>query len=266
MGRRKDEPDMKIKVAQVKVVPAKGDLAANAGVLQDVLGRIAPHRPDVVITPEGFLEGYVVTEESVSREKMADYAIDPAESYYARDVAAWAGENRCWMVLGCARKAGGDVYNTALIFSRDGELAGWYDKVHLQRHDLKYAPGDALGVFESDFGRFGVMICADRRWPETVRTLALKGAHVIFNPTYGMSCDLNEAMMRTRAYENDLFIVFTHPKQSLVTGPDGAIVHNSRNDAESFTLTEIDLSAVEEIRAPDTLSHLRSRRPDVYEL
>ena len=65
-------------------------------------------------------------------------------------------------------------------------MVGSYDKTHCQNTDAKYLEGRSLPVFQSDFGTFGVMICADRRWPETVRTLAAKGARVIFNPTYGM--------------------------------------------------------------------------------
>ena len=89
-------------------------------------------------------------------------------------------------------------------------------------HDFKYTPGKNLHAYESDFGSFGVMICADRRWPETARTLTLQGARVIFNPTYGMHDDLNLCMMKTRSYENGIFIVFTHPGQSLITDPKGA--------------------------------------------
>jgi predicted amidohydrolase len=87
------------------------------------------------------------------------------------------------------------VFNTALIYDRCGSLVGMYDKLHLQKHDLKYTPGRYLNVYESDFGTFGVMICADRRWPETARTLTLRAARVIFNPTYGMHGDLNLCMM-----------------------------------------------------------------------
>jgi N-carbamoylputrescine amidase len=143
-------------------------------------------------------------------------------------------------------------------------LAGLYDKVHCQTHDQKYLPGQSLPVFQSDFGPFGVMICADRRWPETVRTLALKGARVIFNPTYGMHDERNLHMMQTRSYESEVFIAFTHPGQALVTGPKGQIVCNEVSPAKPFVLSQIDLSEVDQIRSAEH-SHLQDRRPDVYE-
>ena len=188
------------------------------------------------------MDGYVATEKDVSREDMAKYAIDPNNCEYTQEISEWAKGNNCWFIYGCSRKAGKKVYNTALIFNRSGELAGIYDKTHLQVHDLKYKAGEHLNVYNSDFGKFGIMICADRRWPETSRTLAMKGARVIFNPTYGFKNDLNLAMMRTRAYENGIYIAFTHPAQSLITGPVGKVIQNNEDKNEHFTITEIDLS------------------------
>lgn len=114
-----------------------------------------------------------------------------------------------------------------------------------QAHDLKYLPGQSLPVFSSDFGLFGVLICADRRWPETVRTLALKGARIIFNPTYGNHSERNLHMMQTRSYESEVFIAFSHLTQSLVTAPQGEIVLDERSPELAFAMSTIDLSRVD---------------------
>jgi len=213
-----------------------------------------------VVTPEGFLDGYVSTEKQLKKEDMFQYAIDPKTSRYSQAAAAWAKRNQAWLIYGCIRKTDGGVYNTALIFNREGKLLGMYDKVHLQNHDLKYIPGKHLNVYDSDFGKFGVMICADRRWPETARTLTLKGARVIFNPTYGFHNEFNVCMMRTRAYENGIYITFTHPGQSLITGPRGNIVANNEDSKTSYTITEVDLNRATALKN----NHIRDRRPDVY--
>jgi predicted amidohydrolase len=256
----------RIRIAQVKAYPVKGDLAGNAGRLMSILAQVEEHAPDVVVTPECFLDGYVATEEMVTRENIADFAIDPASSRYASEAAEWAWRNSSWLIFGCTRKSPDGVYNSALLYNRDGRLAGSYDKVHCQTQDKKFSPGQSLPVFESDFGPFGVMICADRRWPETVRTLSLKGARVIFNPTYGMHDERNLHMMQTRSYESEVFIAFTHPGQSLVTDPSGGIVCNTTDEAVEFSVCEIDLSEVDRIRSPESPSaHLKDRRPDVYE-
>ncbi len=252
-----------IRVAQVRICPIKGDLEKNAARLYDVLDRISPHSPDVVVTPECFIDGYVATEESVTGETLCRYAVDTSSSQYTEPVARWAKDNRCWVILGCSRLADDGVYNSALIYDRDGRMAGIYDKTHCQAHDTKFVPGGDLPVFESDFGPFGILICADRRWPETVRTLALGGARVIFNPTYGAHGDKNQHMMETRSFESEIIIVFTHPEQSLVTGLSGEVLCNERSPDAGFSAVELDLSQVDEARSAEG-SHLRDRRPELY--
>jgi predicted amidohydrolase len=253
----------KIKIAQIKVEPEKGQLEANHRLLMGVLGEVAKIPDlDVVITPEGFLDGYVSTEEKVTANDMMRFAVDPKTSPYVQLVSAWAKQQRSWFILGCTRVENACAYNTALIIDRQGRLVGAYDKLHLQQHDHKYTPGGHLSVYDSDFGLFGVMICADRRWPETVRTLALKGARVILNPTWGMHNDLNLAMMRTRAYESELFIVFTHPKQALITGPEGQVVTDDENPEHRYVVSRVDLSTVDARRTSS--GHLKDRRPDMY--
>ena len=252
----------RIRVAQIKVYPDKGKMKVNHRRLNNILRDIEKEAVDVVVTPEGFLDGYVSTEKSVTKEDMVKYAIDPLRSEYAGAVSDWARQNKAWVVYGCTRKAADGVFNTALIYNRKGILAGMYDKLHIQTHDHKYTPGKHLHVYESDFGPFGVMICADRRWPETSRTLTLQGARVIFNPTYGMHGELNLCMMRTRSYENGIYIVFTHPGQSLITNHRGAVVCNNEDKNKTYIVTEIDLS-----RAPANKGgHIVDRRPDVYKL
>ena len=271
-GANKDKPDGKgrkekiisrIRIAQVKVYPEKGGMKVNHTRLMNILGDIEKnHKVDVLVTPEGFLDGYVSTEKSVSKGDMVKYAINPVSSKYTQAVSDWSRRNNAWVIYGCARKVADGVFNTALIYNRRGVLVGMYDKLHLQTHDYKYLPGGHLDVYESDFGLFGVMICADRRWPETSRTLTLKGARVIFNPTYGMHGELNFCMMRTRSYENGIYIIFTHPGQSLITGPKGNVVCNNKDKGQKYTITEIDLSRA----LADKSGHIVDRRPDVYSL
>ena len=242
-----------IRIAQIRVVPAKGDLQGNGEKLMSVLRDVAKGDVDVVVTPECFLDGYVATEDSVTRDNIKDYAIDPVDSPCVDGVSAWARASGAWVVFGCSRLSPEGVCNTALLLDRNGDLIGCYDKTHCQTHDKKYVPGQALPVFDSDFGRFGVLICADRRWPEAVRSLALQGARVIFNPTYGMHDERNTHLMQTRSFESEVFIAFTHPKQSLLTDPEGRIVCNDVGKDADYSVTEIDLSEVDAARAGDVV-------------
>jgi len=245
------------------VTPIKGDLAANGAILMAALAELTPHHPDVVVTPECFTDGYVSTEDHVTAESLHQYAIDPVASPLVDGVSAWARTNRAWVILGCSRLAPDGVRNSALILNRSGACVGWYDKTHCQAHDRKYVAGQALPVFDGDFGRFGVLICADRRWPETVRTLALQGARIIFNPTYGLHDAFNTQMMRTRSYESAIAIAFTHPRLSLLTGPAGNVISQDSDASTRCSIHEIDLDEVDRIRAGPT-AHLKDRRPELY--
>ena len=253
----------KIRVAQIRAVPQKGDLQANHNKLMSILAELARESVDVVITPECFLDGYVATEASVTPTTLRQYAIDPSASPYVQSLSTWARAAAAWVIFGCSRNSPAGIFNSALILNRHGVLTGTYDKTHCQDHDKKYLPGQSLPVFNSDFGPFGVMICADRRWPETVRSLALQGARIIFNPTYGIHDERNQQMMRTRSYESEIFIAFTHPMQSLLTDPSGNIICNDMRADTQYTICEIDLSTVDAVRA-DPSSHLNNRRTDIY--
>lgn len=96
---RDDATISKIRVAQIKVYPDKAKMEANHKRLTNVLRHIEESGDvDVVVTPEGFLDGYVATEKSVTKEDMVRYAIDPLTSHYARAVSNWASQNKAWFV------------------------------------------------------------------------------------------------------------------------------------------------------------------------
>ncbi len=252
---------MKIKIAQIKIKPEKGKLESNHARLVKALDGISKeNKIDVLVTGECYLDGYVTTESYITKDNIADYAIDADNSKYVDEISDFAKKNGCWVIYGCMRKGRQGVFNSVLIFDRSGEITGSYEKTHIQTHDLKYQAGNKLDVFESDFGKFGIMICADRRWPETTRTLTLKGANIVFNPTYGMYDDLNLAMMRTRSFENGIFIVFTHPHQSLITGPNGNVITNNEDENDNYTITEIDLTEA----TGSKNNHILDRRTELY--
>jgi predicted amidohydrolase len=254
----------KIRVCLLKVMPAKGDLAGNMAKLERLIEQIPDCGVDVLITPEGYLDGYVSTKEHVDAANIAQYGVDNDSAYLDR-AAQIAAQRGAWLVFGCIHNTSEGPKNAALVFDRRGRIAGQYYKVHCQTHDHKYVAGDALPVFEGDFGRFGVMICADRRWPETVRSLALQGARVIFNPTYGMHGERNQRMMQVRSYESEVYICFAHPQQSLITGPRGEVEAVLVSNQDHYLIHDLDLSVVDQVRSGPG-AHLRDRRPDAYAL
>src|SRR5262249_6538088 len=82
------------------------------------------------------------------------------------------------------------------------------------------------------FGRWGALICYDRRLPETSRILAIRGAQLILVPSWGTYNEMNDALMRTRAFENSVWVAFVHPHRGRIIDPNGTVVpkHDGRGD------------------------------------
>lgn len=225
--------------------------------------RTRHHDIDVFVTPECFLDGYAATEPYVDTAALRAFGVDDHGDPYLSAAADLARSHGAYLIFGCTHNTQRGPANAAFVFGRDGTVCTVYHKTHLQTHDTKFAAGDRLSIFSTHFGPAGIMICADRRWPETVRSLALQGAPIIFNPTYGMRGGLNEAMMRTRSFESEVYICFCHPNLSLITGPSGEIEARLTSNVDHYLVQEIDLERAL-IRRRSPSAHLRDMRADLY--
>lgn len=253
----------RLRLALLRSVPVKWDLDANFKAFSVGVDLAAARKAELLITPECWLDGYASPAADSTVERIRGIAQDLDSSPYLQKVAERARQHGLSICFGFTSLEQGQAYNAAGLWDVQGKLVGIYRKTHLQNHDLQYAPGRSLPVWPTAWGKVGIMICADRRWPETARSLRLQGARLILNPTYGMHNDLNEAMMRTRAYENQCFIAFAHPRQSLVTGPDGRVIAKENAAAAEQTFPRILICDIDLSRAKDD-NHLRDRRPEIY--
>jgi len=244
-----------------------GDVKANLKLLETLSVPLAGKRIDVLITPECVLDGYMVRKpKECSARKLSACSVSGWEDQAIRRVRRLAARLRCYVVVGASEKTSRSVIrNAAYLMDRRGRPVGTYYKTHPA---VFYTPGDSLPVFETDFGCVGIVICADRRWPENIRCLRLKGAEIILNPTWGMRGDLNTAIMRTRAYENGIPVCFAHPHEALICGADGDVAAVSRSNVPSVLIHDLDLAL--NIR-PRRTKHvakgppIRNRRPELYE-
>ncbi len=247
-----------VRVGLFTAMPVKWDLEANYKTFAETLERHAGEKPDIVVTPECFLDGYAASAADWTPEKFAAIAQDEQTSPYVAKVRALAEKHKTSILFGLTEKRGGKYFNTALLIDRDGRTVGRYDKTHLQAHDLRFAPGLDLPVFDTAWGKTGVLICADRRWPETARVLRLRGSRLTLVPSYGMWHEDNEWWMRTRAYENENFLAFVHPNVAFVADPKGKILAKLQSNLPSMLVVDVDLSQV------TTNKHMDDRRPDLY--
>jgi predicted amidohydrolase len=117
-------------------------------------------------------------------------------------------------------REGEAVYNTAVLIDRQGRVAGKYRKVYIPREEIEVGitPGNDYPVFDTDFGRIGIMICWDSEYPEPARALALQGAEIILLPIW----DGDKTLVKARAIENHLFLVeSSYGSPTQILDPDG---------------------------------------------
>lgn len=252
------EPKDKLKLGLFQHVPKKWELEENFAAFLEGLETASAGGVELLIVPECLLDGYAAPDQSSTRERLFKVAQDVKESDYLKKVGREAKERRMSIVFGFTQKNGDKLYNAAGLWGSDGRLVGVYHKTHLQAHDKQYDPGQSLPVFDSAWGPLGIMICADRRWPETARTLRLKGARLILCPSYGMCHEANEWWMRTRAYENDCFVAFAHPSVGFVADPAGNLVGKLAEKDKGVLVVDVDLSK------STGQTHLQDRRPELY--
>ncbi|WP_457597658.1 carbon-nitrogen hydrolase [Hydrogenimonas sp.] len=226
---------------------------------------------------------------------------DLAESYEA-DVAYWsevARKNGVVMVASLFEKrAAGLYHNTAVVFERDGTIAGRYRKMHIPDdpgfyEKFYFTPGD-LGFtpVDTSVGRLGVLVCWDQWYPEAARLMALKGAEILIYPTAigWFDADPEEekrrqkeawrVVQRGHAVANGLPLVavnrvgFEKDESgtlddirfwggSFVCGPQGEMLAEASESEEEILLCDIDLARCETVRR--WWPFLRDRRIDAYE-
>lgn len=251
-------PRTKVRLGLFTAIPTKWDLEGNWHLFENTFLMYTNRGIDLVVTPECFLDGYAVEAKDWNPERFAQIAQDVSTSPYIARVRHLAEKYRTAILFGFTEKANGHFYNSALMVNRDGKIVGLYHKTHLQEEDVRFSPGMDLPVFDMPWGKTGVLICADRRWPETARVLRLRGAGLILIPSYGMWGLDNEWWMRTRAYENENFVAFVHPRVAFIADPKGQLVAKLESNVPGMLVYDVDLSQV-----TDTVN-LRDRRPELY--
>lgn len=248
-------PPRTVRVGLIKAQPARWDLRANWALFRQLADRAVAEGAQLLCTPECFLDGYVRPRTPREWRRVGQSLNGPG--YLAR-ARRYARDRRVHLAFGFTETAPRGVYNAAALIDDRGTLLGCYHKTHITDKDIgAYLPGDALPVWSTALGRIGLMICADRRWPETARTLRQNGAEIILNPTYGM-CHLdNEWWMRTRSYENECWLCFVHPQVAFVADPLGDLPAKLQSNRPGVLVHDLDLT-----RLPDEM--WKQRRPDVY--
>ena len=178
----------------------------------------------------------------------------PREQHY-QEVAK---RNGIWLIPGSFFESDGDrIYNTAPVISPAGEVVARHRKLFpYLPYEGGITPGDEHTVFDvPGVARFGVSICYDMWFPETVRALAWQGAEIILHPTLTSSIDRDSelAMVRAHATQNQVYFLDVNVAgrmgvgESLFVGPGGEILYQAGKTREIMPL-KINIDYLHEVR------------------
>ena len=270
----------KIKVAAIQM-PTLTDKMQNVRTAGIYLEKIKDEKPDFVILPEMFCCPY-------QTQNFPVYAEEEGGPVW-QQLSEYANQYGIYLIGGSMpeKDAEGKVYNTSYIFDRQGKQIGKHRKVHLFDIDVTggqtfkesdtLTAGDHDTVFDTEFGRMGVILCFDIRFPELARMMVNDGAKAIFVPAaFNMTTGPAhwELSFRTRALDNQIYMIGCAPMRdesagyiywghSIVTDPWGRVI-DMLDEKEGVLLTELDLDYEEQVR--EELPLLKSRRKDMYRL
>ena len=270
----------KIKIAAIQM-PTVADKMENVRTVKTYLEKIKDENPDFVILPEMFCCPY-------QTENFPIYAEKEGGPVW-QQLSGYAKQYGIYLIGGSMpeKDAEGNVYNTSYIFDREGKQIGKHRKVHLFDIDVKggqtfkesdtLTAGDRETVFDTEFGKMGVMLCFDIRFPELSRMMVNDGVKVIFVPAaFNMTTGPAhwELSFRTRALDNQIYMVGCAPARdvsagyiswghSIVTDPWGRVT-GMLDENEGILLAELDMDYEEQVR--EELPLLKSRRKDIYQL
>lgn len=166
-----------MRIAACQTPEILGDVDAAIGVVRDFAARA--QGADLLLFPECFLQGYLVTDRHVRDQALA---LGSAE---LDDVLSRISIADRTVVLGVIERAGARFFNTALVV-RGGRVLGAYRKMFLTAGESVFTAGDGYPVFECAGVRFGVNICFDAQYPQAARAVAAGGARVVLQPAQNM--------------------------------------------------------------------------------
>jgi predicted amidohydrolase len=227
----------------MRVEPTPWDKAHNFSLLERYAKKAADEGATLVITCEGFLDGYTSNPKyapDVTRERYFEFG-EPLDGPWLKRVGKLASQLKIYISIGFAERHEDKMHNSLAIFSPVGEVALHYSKTHCLDEPF-CTPGDEFPVAPTELGTLGALICFDRRFPEVPRILALKGAQTLIVPAYGRDGERNEALLRTRAWENSVWLVYVRQNQALVINPSGKIVARDKGQGDELVLARIDLA------------------------
>jgi predicted amidohydrolase len=231
-------PKRLVRLAAAHFHPEGGSsVADNVRMIEPIVEEAASRKADLIVF------GEEVTVEGI-RGATPDAETIPGPT--TRVLGEMARRHNLYIVVGMPEREGHLLYNTAVLLAPDGTVVGKYRKMALTSGEARdgFTPGSDYPVFETRFGRIGMMICYDLFFPEVSRQLAIRGAEIIALPIYGG----DEALAQARAMDNRVFLVtstymepWTHWMRSGIWDREGNLIATAKSWG-SVAIAEVDLN------------------------
>jgi predicted amidohydrolase len=286
-----------VRVAAAQMGPASEVAAENVPRLVGLIHAARVQGVQLIAFPELALTTYFPTR--VHDADWEGYFEDSLDSPNVATVRATACAAGMALVLPFAERAPHGCFNSAALFDADGSLLGLYRKMHIPGTaeprgeppyglERRYFLDGDLGfpVYEGSLGRIGMLICADRGFPEGWRCLGVAAAEIVVtpyntsvmvphNPRSGLSAvetlrQQQPLRMCAGANMNGYFVVapgkagiergVEYIGDSMVIGPWGNILHRAHSDGDELVIADLDLAEAAEVRA--RLGFEDRRRPE----
>jgi predicted amidohydrolase len=173
-----------------------------------LLERACVSRPDIVCLPE------TVTSHDIPYSDVNDVA-ESVPGPFTEMASALARRYGTYIICPVLERRAGQIYNAAILLDRQGQIAGTYDKLHPVTSDTSsllekgVTPGSELKVFDTDFGRIGILICFDINWRQEWERLKEMGAEIVFWP----SAYDGGLPLQARAMDHHYYVVSAVRKQ-----------------------------------------------------
>lgn len=266
---------------------------ANLAYSIQQIAHAAKQKADLVVLPELHLDHYFCQSEDVACFDLAQSIPGPAT-----DILSQAAKAHNMVVVSTIfeKRAPGLYHNTAVVFDKDGSIAGTFRKMHIPDDPAFYekfyfTPGD-LGFtpITTSIGKLGVLICWDQWYPEAARLMALAGADLLIYPTaIGWNPEDDQAekqrqldawitIQRSHAVANGIPVISCNRigfeaapdhgagidfwGNSFIAGSQGEIITSADHEQDTLLIAELSASRSEQVR--QIWPFLRDRRIDDY--
>ncbi|MFC1614544.1 carbon-nitrogen hydrolase family protein [Gemmatimonadota bacterium] len=264
LARVPDPPARKVRLGTVNCRP--GENSSSAETVEEfceVVEMAGSQGCDIVCLGEGV--NMIGVNIGDTYAKYPDIA-EPIPGPTTNRLGELARKYQMYIVAALGEREEQAIYNTAVLIDRRGVVAGKYRKVYLPEGEIEQgcAPGNSFPVFDTDFGRVGIMICWDSWFVDPTRALALQGAEVIFLPIWGG----NATLIRARAIENHVYLVSCgYDCASNIYNPWGELIAEAK-ERPGVAVADIDLNYPPPCPYPWPLGDMRlhllhERRSDV---